>query len=241
MTTQTKYKGPAQRSSERGNVLFLILIAVALFAALSYAVTQSTRSGGGDAGRETTLVNSSTITQYPASIKTAIVRMIVSNGVTVDQLIFDPPSQFGSLSGTQLAQNVFHPSGGGASYALAPSSVMANNQPGTWRYNAENQIYNIGQDGNPGNDIIAFLPGVSQSICERIHTQLGISTTFVAEAGAAATAVEADDKDYDNAGIPGTAGPVIGDAGGSALNGQPQGCFTDGATGYVYYHVLVER
>lgn len=244
MTKSLTTQGGIQRSSERGNVLFLILIAVALFAALSYAVTQSTRSGGGDAGRETTLVNSSTITQYPASVKTAIVRMIVSNGVTVDQLTFDPPSNFAALNTTVLqAQNVFHPTGGGASYALAPASVMANNGPGTWRFNSGNQIYNIGQDvaTNAGNDIVALLPGVSTAICERIHTQLGISTVLPAETGI--HFLEADDQDVGNPNIEtydGSAIIGVASAGGSILNGQPQGCFTQGGAN-IYYHVLVER
>ena len=238
----TMKKEEYYRRSERGNVLFLILIAVALFAALSYAVTQSSRSGGGDASRETTLVNSSTITQYPASLRTAIVRMTVSNGVTADQLIFDPPSAFGSLSAVQQAQNVFHPSGGGASYTQAPSSVMANNAPGDWRYNAANQILNIGQDvaTNAGNDIIAFLPGVSLAICERIHTQLGLSTVLPTETGIVFTA--GADKLYTSAAIPAYAATaIIGNSGGSILNAQPQGCFQQPAGTYVYYHVLVER
>lgn len=232
-------QGRVGGSGESGNVLFLILIAVALFAALSYAVTQSTRSGGGDAGRETTLVNSSTITQYPASIKTAIVRMLVSNGVTVDQLTFDPPSSFSTTLTTPTleAQNVFHPSGGGASYMEAPAAVMAANTPGTWHYNAANQIYNIGQNGNPGNDVIAFLSGVSLSICERIHDQLGIASIPV-EAGILFTSGQ--EKVAGSSTISGVAGPVIGDSGGSVLNGQPQGCFDIGGT-YTYYHVLVER
>ena len=232
------------RSGERGNVLFLILIAVALFAALSYAVTQSTRSGGGDANKETTLVNSSTITQYPASIKTAIVRMLVSNGVTVDELSFDPPADFTAELTTDVmrAQNVFHPLGGGASYTEAPASVMANNAPGAWRFNVQNQIANIGQNGANGNDIIAFLPGVSKSICDRIHQQLGIATI---PAETTIDIADTDDKTRANAAVPTTAGEEIGNSGGvSDLNGQPQGCF-EFAPGspatYVYYHVLVER
>lgn len=240
MNFNTQPQGQIERSSERGNVLFLILIAVALFAALSYAVTQSTRSGGGDASRETTLVNSSTITQYPASIKTAIIRMIVSNGVTVDQLTFDPPSNFAALTTTALqAQNVFHPSGGGASYAQSPATVMANNSPGTWMFSAANQIYNIGQDGTTaGNDVTAILPAVSQAICERIHSQLGLSTTIPTETGIVLTS----GKVVATPAIPAYAATaVIGDSGGSILNGQPQGCFQQPAATYHYFHVLVER
>ena len=232
-------------SGDSGNVLFLILIAVALFAALSYAVTQSTRSGGGDASSETNLVNSAQITQYPAGIKTSITRMVISNSVDPSTLEFNPPADFGTL--TDTSYGVFHPSGGGAIYALAPDSVVETslNASKAWVFNSENEIYNIGTDGAPSvgsADIIAFLPGVKQSICTSIHNKLGLSTTFPDET--------ADGIDYAsvmddaNPGI-GAGGAIIGNSGGSILNGQPQGCFIgNNATTpvtYVYYGVLVER
>lgn len=68
-------------NNQSGNVLFLILIAVALFAALSYAVTQSTR-GGGNADDETSLISSASLTQYPASLKLSMLRLSISNGVS---------------------------------------------------------------------------------------------------------------------------------------------------------------
>src|SRR5688572_12872535 len=106
----------SDRSGESGNVLFLILIAVALFAALSYAVTQSTRSGSGSTDKETNLLNSATLTQYPTALRTAVVRMVL-NGRGVENIGFNSPANFGGASTDQL---VFHPDGGGAVYQQSP-------------------------------------------------------------------------------------------------------------------------
>lgn len=225
------------RMSEKGNVLFLILIAVALFAALSYAVTQSTRSGGGDASKETNLVNAAGITQYPASVKTAITRMVVSNSIDPDSLLFNPPSTFSAFTTTYPATNgVFHPTGGGATYADAPASVMQSNGAGTWHFNGENQVTNIGTSGTLSTsnaDVIAFLSGVKKAVCDSIHTKLGIPLTYATLTG------------IDVSSDMNVADPNI-DAGGGTiasteLTGQPQGCFQQPANNYVYYHVLVER
>lgn len=64
--------------NERGNVLFLILIAVALFAALSYAVTSSTRSGGGDASSEKVETQYSRIANGLINGSTIVTRMRIS-------------------------------------------------------------------------------------------------------------------------------------------------------------------
>jgi hypothetical protein len=241
-------KAKQQRGAESGNVLFLILIAVALFAALSYAVTQSTRSGGGDASRETTLVNASQITQYPASVKTAITRMIVSNSIDPDDLLFDGPP-FTDLTTTTLqSQGVFYPGsttggGGGATYAQAPATVMESAAAGTWVFNGENQVKNIGTynatTSTSNVEVIAFLPGVKKSVCESIHSRLGLNTSIPSVTGVDSTTnmTYANWNSNSNAGI-GAGGGIITSAG--ILDGQPQGCYLDG-TSYVYYHVLIER
>lgn len=233
------------RRGERGNVLFLILIAVALFAALSYAVTSSSRSGGGDANEESSLVNSASLTQYPAGVRTAIVRMLVSKGVAADELAFNkPPYDDLDASNEGLARAVFHPSGGGAVYSAASADVMADGQPGTWWFNGDFRLEQIGVDAN--NDIIAFLPNVKRSICEKINTELGIAAPLTATGSLLATIgvdMIDDDDDYttapDNYGA--TGGTLITDgATPNGLAGIPYGCFLNQSQ-YVYYHVLVER
>lgn len=239
------------RRGERGNVLFLILIAVALFAALSYAVTSSTRGGGGNASEETSLVQSSAVTQYPSSVRTALIRMIV-NGVGADELLFDTPANsFGDeITTTQQERAaVFHPRGGEAAKGTAPADIMASGTQGNWIFSSDYQIVGIGTDDttatspNPANDIIAFLPGVTNALCSKVNEELGLTdgVASVATAPTAAAnemALDSDGAGNDNSGIGDYAANRVIDGN---FASQPFGCFETADGTNVYYHVLIER
>ncbi len=237
---------------ESGNVLFLILIAVALFAALSYAVTSSSRSGSGNTNDETNLINSSTITQYPASIRTAIIRMQVSKNITTAELEFNAPADFANCetAGGVLGANcVFHPDGGSATFAPASANVMASGTQTDWVFNSDNQINLIGRTVGTTNtataasaDVIAFLVGVRKGICQRINEELRITGIPVETntISVANTMVNVDGTTPPGIGASGTGQTIGGDI--AALDGQSFGCFRNGAAGpYVYYHVLIEQ
>lgn len=238
------------RKSERGNVLFLILIAVALFAALSYAVTQSTRSGSGTADKEQALLSGASMTQYPTALRTSIIRMVLS-GVDVSNIVFDAPAGFTSVSDRQAA--IFHPTGGGAVFQQAPANVMSGASQGDWFFNARWDIPLIGIDGSGGNDLIAFLPDVSQAVCLNVNSELAINTSGctltsgipnLASTGPTNDNIrytyDEDEKDANN--FPtGNEEDIAGD-GCTAFDGQPSGCFYDVTNAeYVFYSVLLER
>ncbi len=243
-----------KRQSEKGNVLFLILIAVALFAALSYVVTQSTRSGGGSTEREKNILGSAQMTQYPTALRTALIRMVLG-GMAVENVKFNAPTQFSTITASML---VFHPQGGGATYQSAPSELSATgaNQL-TWYYNANFDVPSVGIDGSGGNDIVAFLPGVSNGVCKQVNEELGLIMGTCTL----------------NAGVPSVDGSTITPAlirqsmtmapapaytfptgnqpdlqcvgGGTVFTAQASGCFYNSALPtdeqYVFYSVLLER
>ena len=231
------------RQSEKGNVLFLILIAVALFAALSYVVTQSTRSGGGSTEREKNILSSAQMTQYPTALRTSIIRLVLG-GVSIENVKFNAPTAFGASTNVE----VFHPNGGGATFQTAPASLMSTGIEGTWSFNANFFVPQIGIDTAGGNDVIAFLSGVSSGICAQANTELGVVTTGCTASPTAG--VPRSDAAVTNANIiqnmntaytfPAGPGVALQCAAGTAFTRQPSGCFYDGAN-YVFYSVLLER
>jgi len=156
----------AQKNKQRGNVLFLILIAVALFAALSYAVTQSTR-GGGNADEETSLIIASQYLQYGAGLKVAIMRMIISG--TDDASLNFGGGYLEELECTTGVDCVYAPDGGGHTYQETPEGVA-------WRHLANGGIAGAIPDiGSTSDDVYLLAEIQSQNLCQAINKRLGLA------------------------------------------------------------------
>jgi hypothetical protein len=260
MTAQTLQ----HRRDERGNALFLILIAVALFAALSYAVTQSGKSGGGGTSRETATINSGLITDYPASIRTAATRMILTGAAVANSV------DFRTTGYTAGGVAIFDPNGGGAVAVTPPSTgvdstttLAAGGGGATWRFKAigtgatgsDNKGYYIsglGPTGDSGQDAFGFI-GVNVSTCHAINTALGLNQASAAETGGAMTttadANEANPLSAAHGSASATTAAVTNTIGKgeAALNTTAQSfaCVsnstTQDATPYIYYHAIIEQ
>ena len=227
------------RDGEKGNVLFLILIAVALFAALSYAVTQTSRSPNGTGGTDLK-IRAAQVIQYPAIVRTAIMRMTI-NGVPLDDLEFNTPIDFADISNVRNA--VFHPNGGSEIYNPGAADIMNDGFQGDWTFNMGFEIENIGLSAGSdlaGNDLVMFLPGIKRGICEVINEELGITGVPNSSVDLSSTYLTYMDDSY----VLPSSESVFGSSasnGTDDLTGRPYGCFQNNSGDFVYYHVLAER
>lgn len=112
-----------KHSRQSGNVLFLILIAVALFAALAYAITSSNRGGKTGTASETGELGAGRILNFTTAVQAAVLRLSTIKGVPVPELkynndvstAFDNVTYLLGTMGTPSDPSlyVFHPQGGG--------------------------------------------------------------------------------------------------------------------------------
>lgn len=101
-----------------GNVLFLILLAVALFAALSYAVTKATGGGVIDISKDQSELDTAKQQSIQANIDGALWRLKLINGCKDNEISYETPS--GDNENPDAPEDnschVYHPAGGGVPY-----------------------------------------------------------------------------------------------------------------------------
>lgn len=98
------------RKRVSGNVLFLILIAVALFAALSYAVTNTMRSGSVSTDAEQARIDQAVVDNYTAALNVGKLRLEMAGCSSIN---YSPPAK---QSVGDKSCHMFHPQGGNVAY-----------------------------------------------------------------------------------------------------------------------------
>lgn len=100
------------KKKESGNVLFLILIAVALFAALSIVITETTRSGSGasNISKEKDSLQNARVQNFLTAVNVGLGKLSFVPCSTVD---FSEPGSFG---GGDKTCYLFHPEGAAVPY-----------------------------------------------------------------------------------------------------------------------------
>lgn len=159
----------------RGNALFLILIGVALFAALSYAVTQTGR-GGRDARNETIEIEASRLFTQMASIRSAVDRLTLL-GCPKEQLSYEgAPGSYANQvkfpSDTDCL--VFNGEGGGQAYQSPDVSLLNAAFSGAAGYGTMYFVRNISPSGAcpTGYCNLVIVPFVSDEVCLVVNRKL---------------------------------------------------------------------
>lgn len=222
---------------ESGNALWFILLAVALLAALTVTITRSsdTTEQSGDIERQR--IEGSDIMRYAASIQQAVEQMRL-RGLSENEISFENSfvSGYANARCGSDACKVFDVAGGGITFTSASSNVSTQ----SWLFTGADSIAGAGEDGtgetsSEDNELLVILPGISQGLCGRINTELGI-------AGIPQDADNADVSTKYTGTFPD--GRVIENMGGKKT-GCFQGDLDDGGANisgtYYFYHTLIQR
>lgn len=168
---KTKRERFSRKSQENGNVLIYVLIAIALFAGLSFTLSkQSTNDSGENLDQANAEFYAAQIISYTAQARSAVDQMMIT-GSRVDELNFDTPDD-SSFETPPLFNKVFHPQGGGLSTKELPKQAVhqiSTTPVAGWYMGRFN---NVEWTKTNGTDVILTAYQIKRSVCEAINKKI---------------------------------------------------------------------
>lgn len=175
------------KSAERGNILFLILLAVILFAALSYAVTSSTKGGEGKtASSEKVPLLAARLMERGALVANTVQRMMLVSGVPDYGFDLRPPGHGWTTQCATNACRIYNAQGGGipsfettAEMYDTTIGTSAYYLAGSWTSNGKPSVVRIkGVGTEAAGDVVIVFEGMNRAVCEEINRRVGLSNTY---------------------------------------------------------------
>lgn len=219
----------------------MILIAVALFAALSFTVANMMRAGGGEQhiGEQKAGLLADEVMAYARRLRQAAQSLEISNGCDEARLTFETADLTGydHSPAADLRCGLFHETGGGLAY-IRPSADFG--AVTDWVFTGGLNVQGVGTDcasGDGCTELLAVLSGLDLPVCKAINEKLGIVTP--GDVPPVQDGVVAFDKFTGDLTYTAT---ITDQAGTDVLEGQQAGCSkpSDSDT-YFFYQTLAVR
>lgn len=163
--------------SQSGNVLLYVLIAVVLFAALSFLLSRQQDSdsvvGSLDEGKAR--LRAEDLINYGTTMRTAIENMVVMQNVLPTELNFVKPGETGYDTAPHTAKP-FHPVGGGITqFSNKDEYFTSGSAKRGW---VVQQGTNVAWTQSTQSDVILTFLDVEESVCREINKRLYKSTAI---------------------------------------------------------------
>lgn len=218
------------RGDAAGNALFYILIAIALLAALTYAISDSTDGSQGVADYAVSDEQVSKLLNYSAAVGSTLHQMVIAGAAAetlYTTLSVIPPSDVGFPTAPHRMK-IYHPMGGGLSYMTSTGPASSADTAATdFKINKASIVDDVGETDAVIGDILFTAIITSQAACQRINKRLSGSTAIPVLATASF-------NDLFTAGNTVT----ISAANCAACVGVAQTCVNDGGAQWGFYSAL---
>lgn len=170
---KSSFRAPSSRSSEAGNAMIYILIAIVLFAALTMIISrQGDNSEGGALDSERSEIAATQIIQTSMQLKQGVDQMLYS-GSKPDTLDFVTPDDEPTYStGPSFVHKVFHPSGGGLILQPLPQQAVKQvsaDPPARWYIG---RFLNIEWTNTVDEEVLMVAHQISEPVCRAINQKI---------------------------------------------------------------------
>lgn len=246
-----KNQASPRADTQSGSIFVWIFLMIALFAALSIAMTQGFRSGASVLTKEKSNLLATEIVDYGRALRSAVQQLRISNNCTDTNISFESSATgVGYINASAPADNtchVFHANGGGLNWVDPPVEA------GSFDYlvSGDNGIFYAGTSGNLNGtgwdasmvDLVLFLPIESKDICEQINSILDLPSDLAIDRIMSPPGIKFTGSYTLGNGLPDDGGNQAGFLGkmtaciGAEVGSYPE---TSGAN-YIYYSLLLAR